>query len=153
MAADVGDARGIVRVVDGVPRGAGAAREELFDALRLRELDQIEEMALGGVFIAVEELPAKTVAAVDDARGGAVDENAGLRRRAEHRLKQILRAALRAPRVRLMQLARDRGREAREAMLEQIVVRAGAHQLHRRLLADRAGDDEKRHVEARQPRS
>ena len=40
------------------------AGDELLDSLRLRELDDVEEMPLRGVLVPIEELPAEAVAAV-----------------------------------------------------------------------------------------
>lgn len=48
----------------------------------------------------------------------------------------------------LADLALDHGAESAEVALHQIIVRAGLHRLHRRRLADAAGDDDERNVEA-----
>ena len=57
-----------------------------------------------------------------------------------------LRAALHAAIRRLAQLALDRGAEPAQVVLEDVVVRAGAHGLDRRVLADGARDDDERDV-------
>src|SRR6185369_17951635 len=92
----------VVQLVDRVESRAAAAREELRDPLRRGEGDEVEELRAGRRLVPAEEAAHETVAEVDDAAVGGIDDRARMRRRAEDRLEERLRLAPRAP------LAQDR---------------------------------------------
>ncbi len=144
VAADIRHARHAVAPVDGIPRRTAAAREQGVDTLGVGEVDGVEQRP----GCRLHELAAEGVAAVDDGLREAVDDGARLRCRAQHGPEQILGPPLRAPLLRLRQLALNCGREARHAVLEQVIRRPLAHQLHGRLLPHRTGDDDERQIPA-----
>ena len=108
----------------------------------------IRRQLLDQEFAEAEDDGQQVVEVVRDAAGQAADGLHALRMPQPMlgRLQGGLRAALHAAVGRLAQLALDRGAEPAQVVLEHVVVRAGAHRLNRRVLADGAGDDDERDV-------